>query len=124
MSDKKLTFEETLTWMKTTDYSGAIGVTARFRVADEYVDEFVALLKDYSPYVLEEEGCLDYSFHRDWQNPNDFWLTEKWASPTILLQHLGPNARKGTKYEGSIPLDKFAAMNIFPDPAAIYKVGL
>lgn len=118
------TFEETLEWLQTTDYDKGIGVTALFRVGDEHVDSFVALLKDYIPSVLEEEGCLDFNFNRDWRNPNDFWLTEKWASPKILIQHLGPNSRKGTKYEGNVPLEEFAKLGLSPDPAAIYKIGL
>lgn len=120
----KPTFEETFEWLQTTDYNKGIGVTALFRVKDEHLENFIALLEDYVPYVLKEQGCIDYGFHRDWRNSNDIWLTEKWASPKILVEHLGPNARKGTKYEGSAPLDEFAKMGVFPDPAAIYKIGL
>ncbi|WP_111707591.1 putative quinol monooxygenase [Lutibacter citreus] len=120
----KPTFEETYEWLQTTDYNKGIGVTALFRVKEEHLENFIALLEDYIPYVLKEEGCIDYGFHRDWRNSNDIWLTEKWVSPKILVEHLGPNARKGTKYEGSAPLDKFAKMEVFPDPAAIYKIGL
>ena len=118
------TFEETLEWLQTTEYSGSIGVTALFRVKDQYYDRFIALLKDYIPYVVKEEGCLDFSFNRDWRNKNDIWLVEKWSSPKSLIFHLGPDARKGTKYEGNIPLIKFAQMEIKPEPAAIYKLGL
>lgn len=123
-NNSKPTFEETLEWLQTTDYSEGIGVTALFRVKDEHKENFIAMLKDYIPYVLEEEGCIDFGFHKGWKNPNDFWLSEKWASPKILIEHLGPNARKGTKYEGNVPLEEFAKMEVFPDPAAIYKIGL
>lgn len=124
IEQKEVSFEETLEWLKNTEYNGAIGVTAMFRPNEEYIEEFEALLKDYIPYVQKEEGCIQFSFNRDWQDSNNFWLTEQWASPKILLEHLGPNSRKGTKYEGSIPLDKMAGMGIIPKPAAIFKVGL
>ncbi|WP_285163022.1 putative quinol monooxygenase [Shewanella goraebulensis] len=119
-----ITFEETLEWFKTTDYTGAIGLTVKFPVPAENTEKFAEFLKDYTPYVLEEEGCIDFGFQRDWKNPNEFWLTERWASVQILLSHLGPDSRKGTKYEGGTPLQIMADFGVQPDPVAIYRLSL
>ncbi|WP_422092058.1 putative quinol monooxygenase [Tenacibaculum ovolyticum] len=123
-NNNKPTFEETLEWLQTTEYGGAVGVTALFRVKDEHIESFINLLEDLIPYAVKEEGCIEYAFNRDWKNTNEFWITEKWASPKLLIEHLGPNARKGTEYEGSTPFDEFEKMEIVLEPAAIYKVGL
>lgn len=124
VNNSKPTFEETLEWLQTTEYKGAVGVTALFRVKEEHTEAFKSLLEDLIPYVLKEDGCIEYGFNRDWKNVNEFWITEKWASSKLLVEHLGPNARKGTKYVGSTPFDEFEKMEIILEPAAIYKVGL
>ncbi|MCL1065700.1 antibiotic biosynthesis monooxygenase [Shewanella olleyana] len=120
----KVTFEETLEWFNTTDYTGAIGLTVKFPVPEEKAEAFAVFLKDYIPYVLKEEGCIDFGFQRDWKKPNEFWLTERWASVKILLAHLGPDSRKNTKYEGNKPLEIMAEFGAKPEPAAIYRIGL
>ena len=119
-----ITFEETITWFQTTDHDGPIGLTVKFPVPAENVEKFIGFLEDYSPYVVKEEGCIEFSWHRDWKDPNAFWLTERWASAKILLQHLGPGARPGTSYEGEAPLKIMAELGAEPEPAAIYLVGL
>ena len=124
MKTEKITFEETIEWFQTTDYMGAIGLTVKFPVPEKNVEEFVSFLEDYTSYVVQEKGCIDFGFNRDWKNSNEFWLTERWESVSILLEHLGPNARKGTKYEGDTPLKIMAKLGAKPDPAAIFLLGL
>ncbi|GLS90347.1 hypothetical protein GCM10007916_14140 [Psychromonas marina] len=120
----KITFEETIEWFQTTDYKGAIGLTVKFPVPQENVEKFVDFLNDYMPYVKKENGCIQFTWHRDWKNPNEFWLTEHWESSSILLEHLGPDSRSGTKYAGDAPLVIMAGLGVNPEPAAIYKLGL
>lgn len=121
---EKIAFEETIAWFQKTDYDGPVGLTVRLPVPQKNVEEFGAFLEEYIPYVLEEDGCIEFGFHRDWREPNIFWLTERWALPKILLEHLSPNARKGTKFEGDAPLKIMAALGAAPDPAAIFLPGL
>lgn len=123
MSDNKVTFEETLEWFQSTDYQGALGLTVKFTLPEENTQAFIDFFTDYKPYVLEEEGCIQFGFERDWKDPNTFWLCERWASPQILLKHLGNDARKGTKYEGEQPLKIMAALYAQPEPAAIYLLN-
>ncbi|MBX7482998.1 putative quinol monooxygenase [Qipengyuania qiaonensis] len=120
----KITFEETIEWFKSTDYAGPIGLTVKFPVPAENADKFRDFLNDYAPYVVKEEGCIEFTWHCDWKDPNAFWLTERWQSAKILLKHLGPDSRPGTPYEGETPLKIMADLGAAPDPAAIYRMGL
>ncbi|MEI8642785.1 antibiotic biosynthesis monooxygenase [Pseudoalteromonas sp. Hal040] len=121
-SKNVITFEETMEWFVSTEHKGAIGLTVKFPIPEANVQAFIDFFTDYTPYVLEEDGCLQFGFHQDWKNPNVFWLVESWASTSILLEHLGPNSRKGTKYEGETPLKIMAELGAKPEPAALYLV--
>ncbi|MCG9696575.1 antibiotic biosynthesis monooxygenase family protein [Shewanella sp. Isolate11] len=122
-NNKVITFEETIEWFNSTAHQGAIGLTVKFPIPEENVQAFIDFFTDYTPYVLEEEGCLQFGFHRDWKEPNVFWLVENWASTKILLAHLSADSRKGTKYEGDAPLKIMAELGAKPEPAALYLVN-
>ncbi len=121
-SKNAITFEETMEWFESTEHKGAIGLTVKFPIPEENVQAFIEFYNDYTPYVLKEDGCLQFGFHQDWKDPTVFWLVESWASVSILLEHLGPKSRLGTKYEGETPLKIMANLGASPEPAALYLI--
>ncbi|MEI7759632.1 MAG: putative quinol monooxygenase [Thermoleophilia bacterium] len=52
-------------------------------------DAVAALLRQLTPLSRAEPGCLQYDAHRDPEEPNTFFLFERYADDDALAAHSG-----------------------------------
>ena len=75
-------------WLKTTDYAGAISLTAKFYVKPGYQDSFKDSMKSNVMFSRTESGMIWYKMYADYKDPQVFWLVEEWASVEDLMNHV------------------------------------
>jgi quinol monooxygenase YgiN len=52
------------------------------------VGRFLETASSIAPATRAEPGCIEFSWHRSVENPNQFVLFEKWADVNVLAAHL------------------------------------
>ncbi|MEO9222183.1 MAG: putative quinol monooxygenase [Mycobacteriaceae bacterium] len=55
----------------------------------EHAEAMVPLLAKASQESRKDDGCIDYHFYRDIENPNRFVSVEQWESKAHLDAHMG-----------------------------------
>jgi len=79
-------------------------ICATIRAASGKDDELIAMMKDLAAKVLEnEEGALDYRFHRSQKDPSMFMVYERYASPEAMQAHMSsPHFQEASKKFGGL----------------------
>lgn len=67
--------------------SEQITVIARFKTRPETADKLIELAENLVRQTRQEEGCLNYDFHRDLEDPMLFFMHENWANEEALNKH-------------------------------------
>jgi quinol monooxygenase YgiN len=67
--------------------SQAITVVARWQVADDALDEVLALVAELRPQSLAEPGCLGYEVYRSVDTPASLLLVERYRDQAALEAH-------------------------------------
>lgn len=62
-------------------------VTAQAPVKPESRDEMMQAAKDVQNATRKEAGCIAYTFHTQVEDPNVFFVFEKWESMAHLDAH-------------------------------------
>ena len=104
-------------WLKSTKYTGQVGLTVKCYIRPESVEEFKTLMKEHLEHTLKEPGVLHFKFNSDYESGNIFWLVEEWESPGALLTHLSTPWFKDQYLVRSIPLSQQ------PSQRALYKIN-
>lgn len=81
-----------------TDKPFSLLVTAK--VKEGTADKFEAAATAVAAATLKETGCRAYEFHRSTEDPNTFYLVEKWADLPALEAHF--KADHLTKFLGQL----------------------
>lgn len=68
-----------------TDKPFSLLVTAK--VKEGMAEKFEAAATAVAAATLKEKGCRAYEFHRSTEEPNTFYLIEKWADLPALEAH-------------------------------------
>ena len=63
-------------------------VIARFRPRPDRLDDFVAVLRDVQAASREDDGCLNYGYHREVADDLAFIAVEEWRDMDALAAHL------------------------------------
>jgi quinol monooxygenase YgiN len=63
-------------------------VIARFRPRPDRLDEFLAVLRDVQAASREDDGCLNYGYHREVADDLSFIAVEEWRDMDALASHL------------------------------------
>ena len=63
-------------------------VVARFRPRAERLDEFVALLKEVQAASRADDGCLNYGYYSEVDDPLQYVAVEEWRDMDALEAHL------------------------------------
>ena len=63
-------------------------IVADILAKPDQVEFLKSALQKLIPPTLEEEGCLQYDFHEDNENPLHFLFYENWASRELWLKHM------------------------------------
>jgi quinol monooxygenase YgiN len=63
-------------------------VIARFRPRPDRLDDFLALLRDVQAASREDDGCLNYGYHREVADDLSFIAVEEWRDMDALASHL------------------------------------
>ncbi len=58
------------------------------RVLEEKIEQFKALAVDVTPLSRADDGCLNYVFHQQSDDPRNFVLTEQWRDREALDAHV------------------------------------
>ena len=104
-------------WLKSTDYTGPVGLTVKCYIRPEMVKEFKVLMKEHLETTFKEPGVLHFKFNSDYEFESVFWLVEEWESPAALLTHLSTSWFREQYLVRSIP------MNLQPSQRALYKIN-
>ena len=80
-------FEQFFNWLRTTDYNGPVGITAKFYVKDGQESKFREAMKKNVDFSKSEKGVRLYKLHADCFDPMIFWLTEEWSTVSDLKNH-------------------------------------
>ena len=75
-------------WLKSTDYTGPVGLTVKCYIKPDKVGEYKDLMKEHLEETLKEPGVLRFRVNSDYESGNIFWLLEEWESPAAMLTHL------------------------------------
>ena len=75
-------------WLKSTDYTGAVGLTVKCYVKPDKVWEYKELIRERLQVILTKPGLLCFKLNSDYESDNILWLVEEWESPAALLTHL------------------------------------
>ena len=74
-----------------------IHIVCTFIVKEGKMDEYLALSKQLQSHVLQEKGCVEYTFTKEYKtpfpiqeeiNPNRVTLIEKWETEAELAAHM------------------------------------
>ena len=79
--------EEFFNWLRTTEYDGPVGISAKFYVKSGQVPKFREVMKARVNFSKSAIGVRSYKLHVDYNNPSIFWLIEEWDSVTDLKNH-------------------------------------
>ena len=104
-------------WLKSTDYTGPVGLTCKSYIKPERVDDYKSLIKEQLEETVKEPGVLHIKFNSDFESDSIFWLVEEWKSPAALLEHLSSPSFKDEV------LAKCKPMMRQPMQAALYKIN-
>jgi quinol monooxygenase YgiN len=63
-------------------------VIARFRPRPDRLEDFLAVLTDVQAASREDDGCLNYGYHREISDPLSFVAVEEWRDMAALEAHL------------------------------------
>jgi quinol monooxygenase YgiN len=63
-------------------------VIARFRPRPDRLDDFLAVLRDVQAASREDDGCLNYGYHREVADDLAFIAVEEWRDMDALASHL------------------------------------
>ena len=58
------------------------------RAHKEKIEQFKALAADATPLSRADDGCLNYVFHQQADDPGNFVLTEQWRDREALEAHV------------------------------------
>ena len=64
-----------------------IAISARFEIAPEHVEGYIAAVQPVIAATRQEAGCRLYAFSRDVVEPNVIWVAEEWESDEALQAH-------------------------------------
>ena len=64
-----------------------IVIVATVEVKPGSEDAVQGLLETAITQTHEEEGCVSYALHRDYENPQRFVMVERWASREAVEEH-------------------------------------
>jgi quinol monooxygenase YgiN len=64
-----------------------IVIAAALALDPANVDDFLAVVRPLVVETLKEDGCVDYGFWRDLDEPNAFHIFEEWESEEALTAH-------------------------------------
>ena len=78
---------ELLNWLRSTQYNGPVGISAKFYVKSDQVQNFREAMKIRTGFSKSAIGVRLYKLHVDYNNPSIFWLIEEWDSVTDLKNH-------------------------------------
>lgn len=67
-------------------------VIAEAQALPEHAEAMVPLLTKASAASRNDDGCIDYHFYRDIEDPNRFVSVEQWESKAHLDAHMGTAA--------------------------------
>jgi len=82
-----IAFEQFFNWLRTTNHTGPVGITAKFYVKDGQASKFLEAMKNNVDFSNSEKGVRLYKLHADCFNPLTFWLTEEWNTVSDLKNH-------------------------------------
>jgi quinol monooxygenase YgiN len=63
-------------------------VIARFRPRPDRLDDFLVVLRDVQAAAREDDGCLNYGYHREVADDLSFIAVEEWRDMDALAAHL------------------------------------
>jgi quinol monooxygenase YgiN len=63
-------------------------VIARFRPRPDRLDDFLVVLRDVQAASREDDGCLNYGYHREVGDDLSFIAVEEWRDMDALAAHL------------------------------------
>lgn len=64
-----------------------IYVTSRFRINTGMIDQAVAILAELVAHTQKEQGCVEYGYFRQTDDPHAFTSIEVWASAEDETAH-------------------------------------
>lgn len=67
--------------------SEQITVIARIKAKSEKLEQVIELMQNLVHHTRQEEGCLNYDFHQDLEDPTLFYMHENWTSGDALKAH-------------------------------------
>jgi len=85
-----------------------VHVVVTMQIQHGKVDEFLRAVKELTPYVLKEPGCLAYDFTREVASPlgiqepiddHRITLIERWESMAALETHANPAGEQEPRRE-------------------------
>ena len=104
-------------WLKSTDYTGKVGLTVKCYIKPECVDDFKSLAKEHLEETLKEPGVIRFKVNSDYESDSIFWLVEEWESPAALLTHLTTTWFKDQYLVRCVP------MSLQPPQRGLYKIN-
>ena len=104
-------------WLKSTDYTGPVGLTVKCYIRPETVKEYKMLMKEHLEETLKEPGLLHFQFNSDYESDSIFWFVEEWENPAALLTHLSTSWFKDQYLKRSIPMSQQSSQR------ALYKLN-
>ncbi|GEN99348.1 antibiotic biosynthesis monooxygenase [Novosphingobium sediminis] len=64
-----------------------IVVMGTFRVAPEHIDTLLPLARKVAEATRAEEGCIQYGYAQDIDDPALFHVAERWTDRAALMSH-------------------------------------
>jgi len=74
-------------WLRTTQYNGPVGISAKFYVKSDQIPKFREAMKARIDFSKSAIGIRHYKLHVDFNNPSIFWVIEEWDSVTDIKNH-------------------------------------
>jgi len=94
MDNMNLKNDQFQTWLDDTDYTGPLGIVAKFYVKQEFREQFAPGFKKRIVHTRGDEGVRTYKINEDVLDPLVFWLTEEWESVAALRNILTHNTTR------------------------------
>lgn len=95
--------------------SEQITVIARIKAKPENVEKVIDLMDNLVRLTRQEEGCVNYDFHRDLEDATLFYMHENWVNAEALAKH----------FEQSYMKEAFAvAPELMSEPIEIRRLKL
>lgn len=60
---------------------------SKLYVKNENQEEFLQIVKKFVDHTKTEEGYLDYSMNRSYENPELFIFIERWENKELQIKH-------------------------------------